>query len=103
MPFQGPWNFRYLTTVYSFLKNFEKERERLSRKDLDERKEEISDLRQKYLDELLSNISTYDKMKNTPITYNSTVFVLVHKLSMKYLSLNDEDKDNLRYALFTRP
>lgn len=98
MPFQDPSNFRYLTTVYSFLTNFEKERASLGQKSLDERKEEISDLRQKYFDELWSNISTYDKMKNTPITYNSTVFVLVHKLSMKYLSLNDEDKDNLRYA-----
>lgn len=101
MPFQDHSNFRYLNTVYSFLTNFEKERASLSQKSLDERKEVISDLRQKYFDELLSNISTYDKMKNTPITYNSTVFVLVHKLSMKYLSLNDDDKDNLRYLRVT--
>jgi hypothetical protein len=99
MPFQGAWNFRYLNTVYSFLANFEKERKRLGQKDLDERKEEISDLRQKYFDELLSNIDTYDKMKNTTISYNSTNFVLVHKLSMKYLSLDDSDKDNLRLVV----
>lgn len=96
MPFQGSWNFRYLNTVYNLLTNFEKERKRLSQKDLDERKEEINDLRQKYFDELLTNIDTYEKMKNTAINYNSTTFVLVHKLSMKYLSLDDSDKDNLK-------
>lgn len=96
MPFQGVWNFYYLNTIYQFLTDFENERKRLGQKDLDERKEEISDLSQKYFDELLTNIDTYEKMKNTPISYNSTIFVLVHKVSMKYLSLDDADKDNLR-------
>lgn len=96
MPFQGSWTFRYMTKVQSFLSDFEIERKKLAQLDLEVRKEEISDLRQRFFDEILTNISTYDKAKNTPVMYNSTVFVLVHKISMKFLSLRDEGNDVLK-------
>jgi hypothetical protein len=64
--------------------------------DLESRKTRICDLRQKYFDELLTTPDIYDKARNTAIYFNSTNFVLVHKVSLKYLTLEDSDQDRLR-------
>ena len=103
LPFGGAYNFKYLTTLCDFLINFKKQRERLAAKSLEERKDEIADLRQKYFDELLTNADTYEKMKGTPLCFNTSQFVLVHKVSMKYLTLDDSDPDNLIYSLEDYP
>ena len=34
-------------------------------------------------------------MKSAPLMFNSSTFVLLHKASLKYVSLNDSDSDNL--------
>jgi len=67
----------------------------LKSRDLEDRKDHITGLRQKFYDELLTNADTYEKMKNTPLMFNSSTFVLLHKVSSKYVSLNDSDSDNL--------
>jgi hypothetical protein len=96
-------NFKYLTTLREYLTHFQEQRQALASKTLDDRKEEISDLRQKYFDELLTNADTYEKMKGTPLCFNTSQFVLVHKTSMKYLSFDDSDADNLSFCLVDYP
>jgi inositol 1,4,5-triphosphate receptor type 3 len=38
-------------------------------------------------------------MKGTPIIFNSSVFHLVHVPSLKFLTLNDENTENLFFSL----
>lgn len=103
LPFTTPGNFKYLNTVFSYLRGFSDKRKKLSEKSLDDRKDEVSDLRQKFFDELATNIDSYEKTKNLPVSFNSATFVLVHKASMKYLSLLDDEQDELVYHLVDYP
>lgn len=58
----------------------------IQEKDLSERKKKLKELEQKFGDELLTNMSLYEKQKNTSISFATSDFLLIHKVSMKYLS-----------------
>ncbi len=60
-----------------------------------ERKEKIRQLRANLDLEINTNITIYNKLKGTPVLFGTSVFQLVHLATMKYLSLNEDNKDNL--------
>jgi len=57
--------------------------------------ETIIDLKQSLEEEYHSNISIYNKLKGTPLIYNTSVFQLMHLASSKFLKLNVENEHNL--------
>lgn len=63
--------------------------------ELKERKQKIQDLRTNLDSEMNMNTAIYNKLKGTPVLFSTSVFQLVHVATMKYLSLDDSNKDNL--------
>ena len=42
----------------------------------------------------------YDKLKGTPVLFSTSTFHLVHMASLKFLSLNYKNTDNLMLEFF---
>jgi len=62
---------------------------------LSERKNFIQDLKTNLDAEIHTNIALYEKLKGTYLLFGASAFQLVHLSTMKYLSLNDNNKDDL--------
>ena len=43
-------------------------------------------------------MSTYNKLKGTPVLFQTSSFHLVHLASMKFLSLTQDEYDNYMYG-----
>lgn len=46
-------------------------------------------------EELIFNINVYNKLKGTPLVYNTSIFQLMHMPSCKFLQLNVENENNI--------
>lgn len=49
------------------------------------------------------NVGIYDKMRGTNVLFGTSTFLLIHKVSLKYLSLVADDMDNLTFELVDYP
>jgi hypothetical protein len=46
--------------------------------------------------ELVSNLSLQNKLNGTPLIFSSSLFHLVHVASLKFVSLNDTNLEDLQ-------
>lgn len=108
LPFSSAASFKNQNKLYQLLQDFFKESRSLSKecKEFDiteswfcialkDRKNFIQELKTNLDSEINSNILAYNKLKGTPVLLGISAFQLVHLSTMKYLSLNDDNKDNL--------
>jgi inositol 1,4,5-triphosphate receptor type 3 len=57
----------------------------------------IQSLRTNLDGEVTSNISLASKLTGVPLIFGSSTFMLVHVTSLKFLTLNDENPEDLRF------
>lgn len=68
-----------------------------------ERKSIIQTLSANLDGEINSNISLSDKFKGTPLIFGSSTFHLVHVASLKFLTINDDNIEDIRFELKSFP
>lgn len=49
------------------------------------------------------NVGIYDRIRGSNVFFEASTFLLIHKVSLKYLSLVDDDRDNLVFELADFP
>ena len=49
------------------------------------------------------NLKIYEKMKGTPVLFSASSFLLIHKASLKYLSIKRDHSDNWKFTLVDFP
>lgn len=106
LPFSSIANFKTqkeLHEKYYERKSLKKEIKRLSFLGVKDRRNEIKEKEQNFREELKMTENIYKKMKGTNIVFGASSFLLIHKLSLKYLSLRTEDKDNMSFCLVDYP
>ncbi|CAD8133483.1 unnamed protein product [Paramecium octaurelia] len=64
-----------------------------------QRKGQIQSLRTNLDGEVTSNISLTSKLTGVPLIFGSSTFMLVHVTSLKFLTLNDENPEDLHFQL----
>lgn len=64
-----------------------------------ERKNIINSMKTNLDGEVTSNTSLTQKLTGTPLIFGSSQFMLVHVTSLKILTLNDENPEDLRFQL----
>lgn len=53
--------------------------------------------------EVTSNISLANKLTGTDLIFGSSQFMLVHVTSLKFLTLNDDNPEDLKFSLSDFP
>ncbi|KAL4511687.1 hypothetical protein ABPG72_012532 [Tetrahymena utriculariae] len=70
---------------------------------LQERKQKIQTFQQNIEGEFSANILSFNKLKGTPVSFSTSSFHLVHKASLKYLSVDDTNQDNYIFKFVDFP
>ena len=64
-----------------------------------ERKKDFEELLTSFDLEFNSNLNIYEKMKGSAIFFESSIFQLMHVETLKYLSLNIDNPNDIRYII----
>jgi len=64
-----------------------------------ERKQIIQSMKTNLEGEVTSNISLTKKLSGTALIFGSSQFMMVHVTSLKFLTLNDENPEDLKFIL----
>lgn len=97
LPFSSFESFKWQEKILKeFLLDEKKDQSLTEKKNSKERKKDFEDLLQSFDLEFNSNLLLYEKMKNVSIFFESSVFQLMHCETLKFLSLNNENPNDIK-------
>lgn len=97
LPFSSADNFKWQERILTdFLDEDKKGQSLAERLNSKERKKEFEDLIQSFDLEFNSNLLLFEKMKGSPIFFESSVFQLLHCETLRYLSLNNDNPNDIK-------
>lgn len=99
MPFSSYDNFKWkLKVLNEFLNQDTAQKIKLDneKRNSKERKKDFEELLQSFDLELNSNLGIYEKMKGSPLLFESSVFQLLHVETLKMLSLNTDNPNDIK-------
>ena len=97
LPFMSSENFKWQNKVLGEIQGGNKNR-KSSEMDTNskERKKDFDELLQSFDLEFNSNLNVYEKMKGCPLLFESSIFQLMHVETLKFLSLNNDNPNDLK-------
>ncbi|EAR95948.2 MIR domain protein (macronuclear) [Tetrahymena thermophila SB210] len=104
LPFQDLNSFKQQQFLLEFFTEGAKELKKLGQEEkLDERRNRISDFKNRIESEFLYNINTMERQCGQKILLINSNFMLLHLNTMKYVCLNKENSENLYVELVEYP